>query len=84
MMRLQPIWKVMTVQVLDHAAIGATARSLRAERGLTLRQVATAAGMSVSMLSHLENGDRRWSNRYMQRVSAAITKAGKRGTWKKK
>lgn len=76
MKRLQPIWKQMTIQVLDHAAIGIQSRSLRIERGLTLQQVATAAGMSISMLSHLEHGDRRWSDRYMQRVAAAIETAG--------
>lgn len=64
------------MQVLDHAAIGAKARSLRQENGLTLKQVAEVARMSISMLSHLERGDRNWSTRDMLRVSQAIIVAG--------
>ncbi|SDF38376.1 Cupin domain-containing protein [Lentzea fradiae] len=40
-------------------AIGPRLRSLRRHRGLTLAELSGAAGMSVSMLSRLENGQRR-------------------------
>lgn len=74
MKRIQPIWKEVTIRKLDHAAIGATARSLRLEKGLTLKQVARFAGMSISFLSHLERGARTWSTRDMERISVAIAK----------
>lgn len=40
-------------------SLGQRLRRLREERGLTLAQVATAAGLSVSHLSAIENGTRR-------------------------
>lgn len=39
--------------------VGARLRTLRQERGLTLAQVATTTGISVSTLSRLESGTRR-------------------------
>ncbi|MBF8377911.1 helix-turn-helix transcriptional regulator [Alicyclobacillus mali] len=40
-------------------SLGERLRRLREERGLTLAQVASAAGLSVSHLSAIENGTRR-------------------------
>ena len=80
MKRIQPIWKEVTTRVLDHAAIGANARSLRRENGLTLQQVAEVARMSISQLSHLENGERSWSTRDMDRITSAIDLASLRKT----
>ncbi|WP_062305898.1 helix-turn-helix domain-containing protein [Alicyclobacillus sendaiensis] len=40
-------------------SLGQRLRRLREERGLTLAQVASAAGLSVSHLSAIENGTRR-------------------------
>lgn len=75
--RIPLVWRELTVRVLDHAAIGAHARSLRRSHNLTLQQVARSAKISASMLSLLERGERRWSNRDAERISSAIAKAKK-------
>ncbi|MFD2840660.1 helix-turn-helix domain-containing protein [Populibacterium corticicola] len=41
--------------------VGARLRAIRQDRGLTLEEVATSAGMSVSTLSRLESGKRQAS-----------------------
>lgn len=44
--------------MLDLAELGSRVQALRKERGLTLRELATAAAVSVSMLSSVERGQK--------------------------
>jgi transcriptional regulator with XRE-family HTH domain len=48
-------------------------RELRAERGLTLDDVATRAGMDVSTLSRLESGKRRLALDHLPRLAEALS-----------
>ncbi len=59
---------------LDEEAVvmGARIRSLRAERGLTLVQLAALAGMSQPFLSLVERGHARLSLASMAKLSAAL------------
>jgi transcriptional regulator with XRE-family HTH domain len=52
--------------------IGARLRSVRQDRGLTLKAVATSAGLSESFLSQLERGQAGFSMGSLQRVAAAL------------
>lgn len=47
-------------------------RQLRTERGLTLQQVADAAGLDVSTLSRLESGKRRLAIDHLPGLAAAV------------
>jgi len=47
-------------------------RRLRRERGLTLAQVASAAGMDTSMLSRLESGTRRLTLAHLPSLARAL------------
>jgi transcriptional regulator with XRE-family HTH domain len=48
----------------DQRALGRAVNSLRVERGLSQRQLATATGLQHSWISHVEHGRRNpsWSN----------------------
>ncbi|WP_066039015.1 helix-turn-helix domain-containing protein [Herbiconiux solani] len=63
-----------TTGPLDDEAVsmGARIRSLRTERGLTLVQLAVAAGMSQPFLSLVERGHARLSLASMAKLSAAL------------
>lgn len=47
-------------------------KELREELGLTLEQVADTAGTSVQQVSRLERGERRLTDDWMRRISAAF------------
>ncbi len=51
---------------------GAAIREQRLERSLTLSELAAAAGMSVAMLSRIENGQSAASLEVLERVCAAL------------
>lgn len=59
-------------------AIGAHVRSIRQTRGLSLRDVEAAArkqgivGLNITKLSELENGKRKWSTVYADRVARVL------------
>jgi transcriptional regulator with XRE-family HTH domain len=54
------------------AAIGLRLRTLRRQRGLTLEQVATSAGLTRGFLSHLERGGTSASIGSLYRISEAL------------
>jgi quercetin dioxygenase-like cupin family protein len=54
------------------AAIGFRLRTLRRQRGLTLEQVATSAGLTRGFLSHLERGGTSASIGSLYRISEAL------------
>lgn len=54
------------------AAIGVRLRTLRRQRGLTLEQVATGAGLTRGFLSHLERGGTSASIGSLYRISEAL------------
>lgn len=54
------------------AAIGFRLRTLRRQRGLTLEQVATGAGLTRGFLSHLERGGTSASIGSLYRISEAL------------
>ena len=56
----------------ESVAMGARIRSLRTQRGLTLVQLATAAGMSQPFLSLAERGHSRLSLASMAKLAAAL------------
>ncbi|QZO02365.1 XRE family transcriptional regulator [Chenggangzhangella methanolivorans] len=56
---------------IDHRAGGAI-REHRLERSLTLAELSSAAGMSVAMLSRIENGQSAASLEVIERVCAAL------------
>ena len=59
-------------------AIGAHVRSIRQTRGLSLRDVEAAArdkgivGLTINKLSELENGKRKWSTVYADRIARVL------------
>lgn len=55
-----------------HARVSARLRTLRTERGLTLAQVASAAGMDASTLSRLESGARRLTLDHLPALARAL------------
>lgn len=55
-----------TITVLDHRAIGTARRARRLESGKTLRDVATAMGISIPHLSQMERGVRKWTPDYVE------------------
>ncbi len=54
------------------SAIGETLRALRTERGLTLRQVAEGAHVSVSYLAEIERGEKDPSSRVLQSIAGGL------------
>src|SRR3712207_1376436 len=57
---------------MPDAALGRAIRTLRRERGMTLVQVAAAAGLSQPFLSQLELGRSRPSMRSLFRIATAL------------
>ena len=54
------------------SAIGETLRSERTERGLTLKQVAEGAHVSVSYLAEIERGEKDPSSRVIENVARGL------------
>lgn len=54
------------------AAIGETLRAERNGRGLTLRQVAEGAHVSVSYLAEIERGEKDPSSRVLQSIAGGL------------
>ena len=54
------------------AAIGETLRAERTERGLTLKQVAEGAHVSVSYLAEIERGEKDPSSRVLENVARGL------------
>jgi len=52
--------------------IGETLRAERTERGLTLKQVAEGAHVSVSYLAEIERGEKDPSSRVLESVAAGL------------
>jgi transcriptional regulator with XRE-family HTH domain len=47
-------------------------KELREQRGLTLQQVADAAGTSLQQIQRLENGHRRLTDEWMRRIAPVL------------
>ncbi len=54
------------------SAIGETLRAVRNERGLTLRQVAEDAHVSISYLAEIERGEKDPSSRVLESVAGGL------------
>jgi len=54
------------------SAIGETLRAERNERGLTLREVAEGAHVSVSYLAEIERGEKDPSSRVLESIAAGL------------
>ena len=54
------------------SAIGETLRGVRNERGLTLRQVAEGAHVSISYLAEIERGEKDPSSRVLESVAEGL------------
>ena len=54
------------------SAIGETLRSERTERGLTLKQVAERAHVSVSYLAEIERGEKDPSSRVLENIARSL------------
>ena len=54
------------------SAIGETLRAIRIERGLTLRQVAEGAHVSISYLAEIERGEKDPSSRVLESVAGGL------------
>lgn len=53
-------------------AIGETLRGLRTERGLTLKEVAEGAHVSISYLAEIERGEKDPSSRVLQSIAGGL------------
>ena len=54
------------------SAIGDTLRAERSERGLTLKQVAEGAHVSVSYLAEIERGEKDHSSRVLESIARGL------------
>ena len=54
------------------SAIGETLRAIRTERGLTLRQVAEGAHVSISYLAEIERGEKDPSSKVLESVAGGL------------
>ena len=54
------------------SAIGETLRAARTERGLTLRQVAEGAHVSISYLAEIERGEKDPSSRVLESIAEGL------------
>lgn len=54
------------------SAIGETLRAVRTERGLTLRQVAEGAHVSISYLAEIERGEKDPSSRVLESITGGL------------
>jgi len=54
------------------SAIGETLRAERTERGLTLKQVAEGAHVSVSYLAEIERGEKDPSSRVLENIARSL------------
>ncbi len=54
------------------SAIGETLRAERTERGLTLRQVAEGAHVSVSYLAEIERGEKDPSSKVLENIAGGL------------
>lgn len=61
-----------TGRELDPAATGAAMRSLRISRRLTMQTVADRMDYSLSYLSDLERGVRKWNDSLVERFRKAV------------
>ena len=55
-----------------HRYIGETIRSLRKERGLTLKQMARRTGLSVSLLSQIERAESSASIGSLYKIASSL------------
>ena len=54
------------------SAIGETLRAVRTERGLTLRQAAEGAHVSISYLAEIERGEKDPSSRVLESIAEGL------------
>lgn len=59
-------------QVFDEASLGRRLRDLRHARGMSLKDVAAASGLSVAMISQIERGGNSPSYRSLRMLSSAL------------
>ena len=52
--------------------VGKIIKYLRGDRNLNQTKLAKSAGLSVSMISQMENGSKGWSSDSLERVAAAL------------
>lgn len=65
------------IEIIDNAATGKGVRIFRLNKGVGLRSVARAMGISAPYLSDLELGRRNWTEALLNRVRKAIKQIAK-------
>ena len=61
-----------TVTVVDDRATSVALREVRQSKGLTIMALASATGLSVSMISLLESGQRKFSEATLKKLENAL------------
>ena len=59
-------------KIVTDRAIGAAMRTLRKQASISLQKMSPHMGLSVSYLSHLETGRRRWNDELRARYLDAV------------
>lgn len=68
---MKPVYVV--VRMIDHEKTGLLVRRERQKQGISVTDLAAIAGISVSYLCCLENGDRAWSEELFARVTRGLS-----------
>lgn len=75
MSKLELVGRNKQVFEINHAATGASARSVRlsiGEAGMSLREFSTRMGISAAYLMDLEMGRRNWNAQLVEKFNAAL------------
>jgi transcriptional regulator with XRE-family HTH domain len=68
---MKPVY--VEVRMIDHEKTGLLVRRERQKQGISVTDLAAIAGISVSYLCCLENGDRAWSEDLFARVMGGLS-----------
>lgn len=73
----------VSVTMIDDVQTGARFEKLRVDAGLSVKQVANAAKMSLAYLYALERGNRKWNDKLLQRLLKAVNRVSAKTSSKK-
>lgn len=62
----------VTVELIDHEAVGAEAREIRKKHNISLGQMSQKMGVHLSFCSLLERGNRSWTKPMINRFNTAL------------
>lgn len=80
---MELISRQVSVMMIDDVETGAAFEEFRVKSGMSVKQAAAAADMSLAYLYALERGQRKWNEKLLKRLVQAVTSKRSKGSEKK-